>query len=87
MIPIILLYMTRALTLSPVLPTYPELLARHQALTFAPLGNTDYEMWVMGGGRDAPNPSSEVDTYEVFFHFGWSTFGVSYAATQFRGSW
>ena len=22
-----------------------------------------------------PNPSSEVDTYEVFFHRGWSTFG------------
>src|SRR5262249_53269148 len=42
--------------------------------TFAPLGDTDYEMWVMGGGRDAPNPSGEVDTYEVFFHFGWSTF-------------
>ena len=53
----------------------PRATGETRALTFAPLGNTDYEMWVMGGGRDAPNPSSEVDTYEVFFHFGWSTFG------------
>lgn len=45
----------------------PRATGETQALTFAPLGNTDYEMWVMGGGRDAPNPSSEVDTYEVFF--------------------
>jgi Kelch motif len=53
----------------------PRATGETRALTFAPLGNTDYEMWVMGGGRDAPNPSSEVDTYEVFFHRGWSTFG------------
>jgi len=53
----------------------PRATGETRALTFAPLGDTDYEMWVMGGGRDAPNPSSEVDTYEVFFHFGWSTFG------------
>ena len=24
-------------------------------------------MWVLGGGRDAPNPSSEVEPYEIFF--------------------
>ena len=53
----------------------PRATGETRALTFAPLGGTDYEMWVMGGGRDAPNPSSEVDTYEVFFHPGWSTFG------------
>jgi hypothetical protein len=53
----------------------PRATGETRALTFAPLGDTDYEMWVMGGGRDAPNPSSEIDTYEVFFHFGWSTFG------------
>jgi hypothetical protein len=53
----------------------PRATGETRALTFAPLGNTDYEMWVMGGGRDAPNPSSEVDTYEMFFHRGWSTFG------------
>ena len=53
----------------------PRATGETRALTFAPLGGTDYEMWVMGGGRDAPNPSSEVDTYEVVFHFGWSTFG------------
>jgi Kelch motif len=53
----------------------PRATGETRALTFAPLGGTDYEMWVMGGGRDAPNPSSEVDTYEVFFHRGWSTFG------------
>ena len=45
----------------------PRATGETRALTFAPLGGTDYEMWVMGGGRDAPNPSSEVDTYEVFF--------------------
>ncbi len=53
----------------------PRATGETRALTFAPLGDTDYEMWVMGGGRDAPNPSSEVDTYEMFFHRGWSTFG------------
>ena len=53
----------------------PRATGETRALTFAPLGDTDYEMWVMGGGRDAPNPSSEVDTYEIFFHRGWSTFG------------
>ena len=53
----------------------PRATGETRALTFAPLGNTDYEMWVMGGGRDAPNPSSEVDTYEIFFQRGWSTFG------------
>ena len=53
----------------------PRATGETRAFTFAPLGDTDYEMWVMGGGRDAPNPSSEVDTYEIFFHFGWSTFG------------
>jgi hypothetical protein len=53
----------------------PRATGETRALTFAPLGNTDYEMWVMGGGRDAPNPSSEVDTYEIFLHRGWSTFG------------
>ena len=53
----------------------PRATGETRALTFAPLGNTDYEMWVMGGGRDAPNPSSEVDTYEIFFHRGWSQFG------------
>jgi hypothetical protein len=45
----------------------PRATGETRALTFAPLGDTDYTMWVMGGGRDAPNPSSEVDTYEVFF--------------------
>jgi Kelch motif protein len=53
----------------------PRATGETRALTFAPLGGTDYEMWVMGGGRDAPNPSSEIDTYEVVFHRGWSTFG------------
>ena len=53
----------------------PRATGETRALTFAPLGGTDYEMWVMGGGRDAPNPSSEIDTYEVFVHRGWSTFG------------
>ncbi len=53
----------------------PRATGETRALTFAPLGDTDYEMWVMGGGRDAPNPSSEVDTYEVFIHHGWSIFG------------
>lgn len=53
----------------------PRATGETRALTFAPLGGTDYEMWVMGGGRDAPNPSSEVDTYEVFIHHGWSIFG------------
>jgi hypothetical protein len=53
----------------------PRATGETRALSFAPLGDTDYTMWVMGGGRDAPNPSSEIDTYEVFFNFGWSTFG------------
>jgi hypothetical protein len=53
----------------------PRATGETRALTFAPLGDTDYEMWVMGGGRDAPNPSSEIDTYEIFFQRGWSTFG------------
>src|SRR5260370_2960078 len=53
----------------------PRATGETRAIPFAPLGDTDYEMWVMGGGRDAPNPSSEVDTYEIFFQKGWSTFG------------
>jgi Kelch motif len=53
----------------------PRATGETRAIRFAPLGDTDYEMWVMGGGRDAPNPSSEVDTYEIFFQKGWSTFG------------
>src|SRR5205814_168882 len=53
----------------------PRATGETRAIPFAPLGDTDYEMWVMGGGRDAPNPSSEVDTYEIFFQKGWSAFG------------
>ena len=52
----------------------PRATGETQAIAFAPFGGNDYEMWVMGGGRDAPNPSSEVDTYEVFIHRGWSMF-------------
>jgi hypothetical protein len=53
----------------------PRATGETRALSFAPLGDTDYTIWVMGGGRDAPNPSSEIDTYEIFFNRGWSTFG------------
>jgi hypothetical protein len=53
----------------------PRATGETRALTFAPLGGTDYEMWVMGGGRDAPNPSSEIDAYEVFITHSWGTFG------------
>jgi hypothetical protein len=53
----------------------PRATGETRALTFAPLGGTDYQMWVMGGGRDAPNPSSEIDAYEIFIIHGWGTFG------------
>jgi N-acetylneuraminic acid mutarotase len=36
----------------------PRLTAETRAL------NVDGEMWVMGGGRDAPNPSNEVNIYD-----------------------
>jgi hypothetical protein len=61
-------------SISPI-DNIPRATGETRALTFAPLGNTDYEMWVMGGGRDAPNPSSEIDAYEIFVIQSWGTFG------------
>jgi hypothetical protein len=40
--------------------TIPRATAETRALTF----KNPPQMWVMGGGRDAPNPSSEVDVYD-----------------------
>src|SRR5439155_26011959 len=42
-----------------------------RALSFALLSNTDYMMLVMGGSRDTPNPSNEVDVYDHFTN-SWS---------------
>ena len=42
----------------------PRATGETRAIAFAPIGGTDYNMWVMGGGRDAPNPSNEVDGYD-----------------------
>jgi hypothetical protein len=44
----------------------PRATGETPALSFAYIGNTDYRMWVMGGGRDAPNPSNEIDVYDHF---------------------
>ena len=51
----------------------PRATGETPALSFAFLGSTDYMMWVMGGGRDAPNPSNEIDIYDHFRN-SWSTF-------------
>lgn len=40
--------------------TIPRATAETRALTF----DNPPQMWVMGGGRDAPNPSNEVDVYD-----------------------
>lgn len=53
----------------------PRATGETRAIPFAPLGDTDYEVWVMGGGRDAPNPSSRIDAYDIFIIHGWSGFG------------
>jgi hypothetical protein len=52
----------------------PRATGETRAIPFAPIGGTDYMMFVMGGGRDAPNPSSEIDIYDPISN-GWSTFG------------
>jgi len=44
----------------------PRATGETPALSFAFLGGTNYMMWVMGGGRDAPNPSNEIDIYDHF---------------------
>jgi len=52
----------------------PRATGETRALSFALLGSTDYMMWVMGGGSDAPNPSNEINVYDHFSN-SWSTFG------------
>ena len=49
----------------------PRATGETRAIAFAPIGGTDYMMWVMGGGRDAPNPSNEVNGYDRISH-SWS---------------
>lgn len=52
----------------------PRATGETRALFFALTGGNNYEMWVMGGGRDAPNPSNEVDGYEPNFNV-WNVVG------------
>jgi hypothetical protein len=42
----------------------PRATGETQAFPLALLGGNNYMMWVMGGGRDAPNPSNEIDIYD-----------------------
>jgi len=42
----------------------PRATGETQALAYAQLTPAPFKMWVMGGGRDAPNPSNEVDIYD-----------------------
>jgi hypothetical protein len=51
----------------------PRATGETRAIPFSPIGNSDYMMFVMGGGRDAPNPSTEIDAYDTFTN-GWSGF-------------
>ena len=53
----------------------PRATGETRAIPFAPLGDTDYQVWVMGGGRDAPNPSSRINAYDIFIIHGWTGFG------------
>jgi len=53
----------------------PRATGETRAIPFAPIGGTDYQVWVMGGGRDAPNPSSRIDAYDIFIIHGWTGFG------------
>ena len=44
----------------------PRATGETQAFFLALLGSNNYMMWVMGGGRDVPNPSNEIDVYDHF---------------------
>ncbi len=50
----------------------PRATGETRALPFILTGGNDYDMWVMGGGRDAPNPSNEIDVYDRQNN-GWTT--------------
>jgi hypothetical protein len=52
----------------------PRATGETRALSFALIGGNNYMMWVMGGGRDAPNPSNEIDIYD-HINNSWSTSG------------
>lgn len=54
--------------------TIPRMTAETRALTFC------NHMWVMGGGRNAPNPSNEVDIYDPVTN-SWST-GAPFATAR-----
>jgi cell division septation protein DedD len=50
----------------------PRATGETRALPFILTGGNDYDMWVMGGGREAPNPSNEIDIYDRQFN-SWTT--------------
>jgi cell division septation protein DedD len=56
------------------IPSIPRATGETQAIAFTLLLVPVHQMWVMGGGRDAPNPSNEIDVYDCDTG-SWSTFG------------
>jgi hypothetical protein len=52
----------------------PRATGETQAFPFALLGGNNYMMFVMGGGRDAPNPSNHIDIYDRIRN-SWGGFG------------
>jgi hypothetical protein len=56
------------------IPSIPRATGETRAIAFTLLLVPVHQMWVMGGGRDAPNPSNEIDVYDTSNNT-WSTFG------------
>ena len=56
------------------IPSIPRATGETRAIAFTLLLVPVHQMWVMGGGRDAPNPSNEIDVYDCDTG-SWSTFG------------
>ena len=64
------------------IPNIPRATGETRALPFALTGGNNYDMWVMGGGRDAPNPSNEIDVYERLNNFWTTSFFYHFANSR-----
>jgi hypothetical protein len=64
------------------IPSIPRATGETRAVPFALTGGNNYDMWVMGGGRDAPNPSNEIDVYERLNNFWTTSFFYHFASPR-----